>query len=190
MILNTTSGNSGARLTAGWKLVKVVGVEEIHNPNDAIKVKVIVKISNDEITEKLSLGSFGMDIPIWNRQNADGSYGGEYDLLNFYRATGAEETPLEGNKTKIELQDMVGKSLNVRFYVRPGSSYADAHAGSACPADADEGMLSYKEQKFAKDYEYMLKRWREKNPESENAQESAPQQPTPPAADVSDQLPF
>lgn len=187
MILNTTSGSSGARLTPGWKLVKIVGVEEIPNPNDAIKVKVIVKVSNDEISEKLSLGSFGVDIPIWNRQNADGSYGGEYDMLNFYRATGAEETPVDGNKTKIELQDMVGKHINLRFYIRPGSTYADAHPGTACTADADQGLLDYKEQKFAKDYAYMVKRWNDKNPEAEAP---ATQQATPPPADVSDQLPF
>jgi hypothetical protein len=162
MIINTQSSNTGKRLEAGWKEVTVNEVSIANNPNDMILYKVTVAVTNPEISNVLANGFFSIEIPVWNRQNSDGSYGGEYDLLNFYRATGAQEKKLEGNKTDIDLDSMKGRKLLVRFYNRPGSSYVDAHAKTALPSNADQGYKDLKEAQFQKDLAYMNNRYEAK----------------------------
>jgi hypothetical protein len=199
MILNTKSGNSGPRLVEGWKRVKVTRIQIDEAPNEKMLRKVTIFVTNDEIGETLNLGEFGVDIPIWARQNNDGSYGGEYELLNFYRSAGCDEEDAGDGKTKIDPESMKGKWLNLRFYLRPGSAYVDAHPGTSCPDNADEGMMNYKEGKFQKDLTYMRKRWAEKNPEeaAAAAQTALPLEVASPAPTVAetaavtdDQLPF
>lgn len=162
MILNTQSGTTGAKLSAGWKLVKVVDIHTQDNPNEYIKTKVVVHVSNVEIDTVLTNKYFPVDIPIWNRQNSDGSFGGEYDLLNFYRAAGCQESKIGNAQTQIELDSLKGKELMIRFAQRPGSVYVDAYAKTASPANADESFLDYKEQAFKKDYAYQQSRYEAK----------------------------
>lgn len=168
MIINTQSSNTGKRLEAGWQEVMITDVHLTENPNDMIRYKVTVMVTNNQIKEIVTSGAFPVEIPIWNRQNSDGSYGGEYDLLNFYRATGAEEKKLEGNKTDIDLDSMKGRKMLLRFYPRPGSSYVDAHAKTALPVNADAGYKEAKESQFLKDFAYMTNRYEAKLASSPN----------------------
>lgn len=162
MILNTQSGTTSPKLTAGWKLVKITDVHTHDNPNEYIKTKVIVHVTNKEIDTILTNKNFPIDIPIWNRQNADGSFGGEYDLLNLYRAAGCNEAKIGNGQTNIELDTLKGKEIMVRFAQRPGSVYVDAYPKTASPVNADEGFLDYKEQAFKKDYAYQTSRYEAK----------------------------
>lgn len=191
MIINTQSSNTGKRLSTGWMDVKIVDVSVTNNPNDYIRYKVTVMVTSPEISQVLSNGMFPVEIPVWNRQNSDGSYGGEYDLLNFYRATKAEEVKLEGNKTDIDLDSMKSRSLKLRFYTRPGSSYVDAHAKTAIPTDADQNYIDLKELQFTKDYNYLLSKYESKMASSPEIQlyASSPKLETK-SSELEDKLPF
>jgi hypothetical protein len=162
MILNTQSGSTSPKLSAGWKLVKITDVTSQDNPNDYIKTKIVLQVTNKEIQTVMTSQVFPLEIPIWNRQNSDGSFGGEYDLLNLYRAAGCEETKLGTSQTEIQLESLKGREIMVRFNQRPGSVYVDAYPKTASPANADESFLDYKEQAFQKDYAYQLARYEAK----------------------------
>lgn len=162
MILNTQSGSTSPKLSAGWKSVKIVDVTVTDNPNDYIKHKITLSVTNKEIETTLTSGVFPVDLPIWNRQNSDGSFGGEYDLLNLYRAAGCNETKLGTSQTEVQLESLRGKEIMLRFNQRPGSVYVDAYPKTASPANADENFLEYKEQAFQKDYAYQMARYEAK----------------------------
>jgi hypothetical protein len=162
MILNTQSGSVSPKLTPGWKLVKITDVSVQDNPNDYIKNKITLQVTNQEIQNVLTSGSFPVDLPIWNRQNQDGSFGGEYDLLNLYRAAGCSENKIGTSQTEVALESLKGKEIMLRFNPRPGSVYVDAYPKTASPSNADESFIEYKEGQFQKDYAYQLNRYESK----------------------------